>query len=326
MNPLILIGILLVILILLGMAAAIIIGNEAEKKKRALAVIQGHHKSESSEGDERQEQDRRRAEIAKKLKEQDEGEGKEKKKGTISDLMEQAGMKADTKKFWIFSVVFSIICVTISQVMGVSMIGVIFIGITALLGLPRMFLKMKVKRRQKKFLEEFADALEAMVRLLKAGMPVAEAISMAGREYVGPVGEEMSRIYDAQKVGISLPDATYAAAERMPLTEMQMFATAVTIQQQTGASLSEVLMNLAGTIRARYRLKRKVQALSSEAKASAMIIGSLPFLIGGGLWAINPEYIGILFETVPGRAMLIGGGFWMGIGIFIMRAMINFKV
>ena len=105
-----------------------------------------------------------------------------------------------------------------------------------------------------------------------------------------------------------------------------MFATGVSIQAQTGASLSEVLMNLAGTIRARYRLKRKVQALSSEAKSSAAIIGCLPFLVGGGLMLINPEYMNPLFETFAGKVMLIGGGIWMMIGVLIMKAMINFKV
>ena len=105
-----------------------------------------------------------------------------------------------------------------------------------------------------------------------------------------------------------------------------MFATAIAIQQQTGASLSEVLLNLAGTIRARYRLKRKVQALSSEAKASAMIIGALPVVVGGGLFFINPNYMNIMFDTFQGRMTLVGGVVWMMIGVLCMKIMINFKV
>jgi tight adherence protein B len=202
----------------------------------------------------------------------------------------------------------------------------LLVGFTALFGFPRFVLKKKIQRRQKKFLEDFADTLEAMVRLLKAGMPVSEAIAMASREFTGPIGEEMARIYDAQKIGVSLQDAVLDAARRMPITEMQMFATGVSIQAQTGSSLSEVLTNLARVIRSRFRLKRKVQALSAEAKASAMIIGALPFLIGGGMYLINGDYIMILFTRPLGQAWLIGSAVWMTVGILIMRAMINFKI
>jgi tight adherence protein B len=249
-----------------------------------------------------------------------------KDKVTISGLMEQAGIKADVKKYWMFSIGFAVGFTLLLKLSGQGPFVLAMCFITALLGFPKMFLKRKIRKRQQKFLEEFPDALEAMVRLLKSGMPVTEAISMAGREYTGPVGEEMLRIYDAQKVGVSLPDATADAAKRMPITEMQMFATGIAIQVQTGASLSEVLMNLSGVIRARFKLKRKVQALSSEAKASAGIIGCLPFLVGGGLTAINPEYMDPLFFTTIGKVLLIGSAVWMGTGIMVMKVMINFKI
>src|SRR5690606_32545453 len=129
---------------------------------------------------------------------------------------------------------------------------------------------------------------------------------MISREFTGPVGQEMSRIYDAQKVGLPLGEAIRKMGPRMPLAEVQMFATAIAIQQQTGSSLSEVLGNLAGVIRARHRLKRKVQALSSEAKVSAMIIGALPIVVTLALWAVNPEYIGLLFEHPTGKMLLFG--------------------
>lgn len=328
MDPVILIGVFLVVLIVVGMAAAIIVGNERDKKKRALAVIKGVRSAPegNSEKDARGEQNRRRAEIAKKLKEESEKDEDKKKKETMSARLEMSGLKISVQQYWIFS---AIAC-AVATIAAIVFSGKIFIiipaAIVGLLGIPHFVVSRGIKKRQKKFLEEFADALEAMVRLLKAGMPVTEAISMAGREFGGPVGEEMTRIYEAQKVGITLPEATRSSAKRVPLPEMNMFATGIAIQAQTGASLSDVLMNLAGTIRARYRLKRKVQALSSEAKASAGIIGCLPFLVGGGLFAINPDYMNIMFETFAGRALLVGGGVWMMIGIFIMKAMINFKV
>lgn len=329
MNLIPVIVILLIALIALGMMFAISSNKEKEKKSRALAVIKGARtggSSEKSEKEQRSEQDKRRAEIAKKLKDQSEEEGEDKKKATIASRLEMAGMNVTVKQYWVAAVICSIVFAVGTFAAGGGIFIVIPMAVAGLLGAPHFFVSRRIKKRQKKFIEEFADALEAMVRLLKAGMPVTEAIAMAGREFVGPVGDEMTRIYEAQKVGIPLPEAVQNSAKRMPLTEMNMFATGIAIQSQTGASLSEVLMNLAGTIRARYRLKRKVQALSSEAKASAGIIGCLPFLVGGGLWGINPEYMDPLFNSFVGHMLLIGGGLWMGIGIFIMKAMINFKV
>jgi len=325
MDTFTLFGILVICLVILGMTAAIIVNNANTKKQRALAVIRGQSFGDAQPGTARDEQERRRAEIAKKLKEKTDGEDK-KKKATIAAMLEQAGLSVSVRKFWLFSLLFAILCGGGAALAGMSPLVACFLFITGLLGVPRMFVKNRIKRRQKKFLMEFADALEAMVRLLKAGMPITEAIAMAAREFEGPVSEEMTRIYEAQKVGISLPEAALSAARRMPITEMQMFATGLAIQSQTGSSLSEVLLNLAKVIRARFRLKRKVQALSAEAKASAMIIGSLPFLIGSGLYFINPEYMDPLFFSTTGRFLMAASAVWMGMGIFVMKAMINFKV
>jgi tight adherence protein B len=329
MDPSIIALVILIILLLVVSIAGMAMMQASNKKKeRTLAVIKGTTSSETKV-DEKDLQNKRRAEIAKKLKEAEDEEagGDKKKKSTpISLLLVQAGLSITPNQYWMYSIVLAMFTLIITSVMGMNPVAIIMLGITALLGVPRFVVRHITKRRQKKFLEEFSDALEAMVRLLKAGMPVSEAIAMAAKEYEGPVGEEMSRIYDAQKIGVSLPDAATEAARRMPLTEMQMFATGVTIQAQTGASLSEVFLNLAGVIRARFRLKRKVAALSAEAKASAMIIGCLPILVGSGLYFINKEYIMVLFTTTVGNVLLGFGIIWMGIGIFIMKAMINFKV
>ncbi len=326
MDTLVLLGVLLICLIVLGMVVAIVTGNEKEKKRRAMAVIKGQSYADEKKGTPRDEHEKRRAEIAKKLKEKSNDEHKDRKKATIAVQMEQAGFAVDVKKYWIGSIILAVACFLGAKIMGGSMFVCLMALITGFFGIPRLILRRCIKKRQKKFLEEFADALEAMVRLLKAGMPITEAIAMASREFEGPVGEEMTRIYEAQKVGISMPEAALGAARRMPLTEMQMFATGLAIQAQTGASLSEVLLNLAKVIRARYRLKRKVQALSSEAKASAGIIGSLPFLVGSGLFFINPKYMDPLLFTTTGKVIMICAAAWRCVGIFIMKIMINFKV
>lgn len=330
MSPLVLILLLLIVLVVAGMGIAMIYTQQAARKNRMLGVIRGQSRMPAKADKEKDVQNRRRAEIAKKLKESSELDADKNKNGhSISERLQMAGLTGVTARhYWIFSVISGCVMMGLALLLNMPLpvLTVPFMGIFGFMGLPRLLLRMKIKKRQKKFLEEFADALEAMVRLLKAGMPVSEAIKMASREFTGPVGEEMARIYEAQKIGVSLPDAAASAARRMPITEMQMFATGVAIQQQTGASLSEVLTNLAGVIRARFRLRRKVDALSSEAKASAMIIGSLPFLVGGGLYFLNTEYVMLLFTTAPGRVMVVIGIVWMTIGSLIMKAMINFKV
>lgn len=317
---------LLIFLTIAGIVFALQMNQKAERRKRMLNVIQGTSvKAEEKEKKSSQDHHRRH-DLSKKLKEA-EKDSKKKKEGTgITDLIVHAGMNISVKKFWIFSFMFAVLFAAGVFLAGQSKFVVAMAFIVGLLGLPKMFLKMKAKKRQKKFLEDFADALESMMRLLKAGMPVTEAISMVAREFTGPVGEEMGRIFDQQKIGIPLSEAVLSGAKRMPLTEMQMFATAVAIQSQTGSSLSEVLENLANVIRARFSLKRKVTALSSEAKASAGIIGALPLLVMGGMYLTNRDYIMVLFEHPTGNLLLGGAGFWMFCGVMVMRQMINFRV
>lgn len=317
-------------LIIFVVAFAVVVGLslltmkqvEKSRNKRALSIIRGQAVDDTKGKNDKDSQNKRRAEIAKKLKQGNDPDRKE----TIAIKLKQAGVSMTPARFWILSVFLMLVGLGLAAAAKLSPVAIVLIGITCLLGVPRYILRWKIRRRQKKFLGDFADALEAMVRLLKAGMPVTEAIHMAGKEFEGPMGEEMLLMYESQRVGMSLPDAAMAAARRMPITEMRLFATGMTIQQQTGASLSEVLMNLASVIRARYKLRRKIQALSSEAKASAMIIGALPFLVGTGMYFLNPEYAMLLLTTSTGKFWMTASMVWMGIGILIMKAMINFKI
>lgn len=315
-------------IIIVGSAAAFLMMQEAERKKRINAVIKGHAGGEKKFSAE-DVQNKRRAEIAKKLKEtkeeEDQKKGK-KKRRTLALMLEQAGLTTSVKRYWIYSAVSMIACVMIAKLTGQAPFVLVMAAVIGLFGVPRFVLRFLTKRRQKKFLSEFADALEAIIRLLKAGMPVSEAIAMISREFTGPVGEEMSRIYDKQKIGIPIHEAAQQATKRMPLAEMQMFATGLAIQAQTGSSLSEVLKNLAGVIRARFRLKRKIKALSSEAITSAGIIGSLPNLLAFGMYFANRDYIMVLFNDPFGNILLGIAIVWMLIGIVVMKIMINFKI
>lgn len=314
-----------IVFVVVAIIMYMVINRGSSQKDKQLEIIKGKHTAEGRH-DEKDLQSRRRAEIARKLKTEKVDVEKGKKKFSIAMKLEQAGLSLRPVHYWSFSVVLCVASVLLARYMSFSPVMTFLIGVIGFFGIPRFVLKKLIARRQKKFLGEFADALDAMVRLLKAGMPVSEAVLMISREFDGPVGEEMSRVYDKQKIGIPLYEAALEATNRMPITEMQMFATGLSIQAQTGSSLSEVLTNLSGVIRARFRLKRKIMALSSEAIASASIIGALPPLVGLGLWAVSPGYLDPLFYTDFGNTLLTGAAIWMGIGILVMKQMINFKI
>lgn len=314
-----------------GVILSLYFSNRDKERQQRMAVITGHASPQGGVGpkDKAKERANRTADIAKKLKEASEDKkrkNKDKDKKSLKDLIRQAGFGFSVLQFWLGSFVFAglvFMLLSMTSLGGLAKSLMLFI---AFFGLPRMFLKFKFNRRQKKFMEDFADGLDAMVRLLQAGMPVSEAVAMIAREYEGPLREEMEMIYEDQKVGISLGEAAHRCSQRLPITEVQMFATALQIQSETGSSLSEVLTNLSAVIRARFRLSRKVKALSSEAKASAGIIGALPILVAGGLYLVNPDYISLLFTVPKGKVMVAGAIIWMSFGVIMMKQMINFKV
>ncbi len=320
----VLIASILLVLSIGGMIAYFVNNGQNQRKKRLLQVVQGTQISTTKKVANAQEQ--RRVELSKKLKEGVIAEkSRDKDKGeSLSQKLIMAGISSGVRQFWMMSFVSAFVLAVIVYILNGSPLVCGLAFVTGLLGVPKMVLGFMIKRRQKKFMDDLADALESMQRLLKAGMPVSECIKMVAREFTGPVGDEMGKIFDQQKIGIPLPEATLEAARRMPIPEMQMFATAIAIQTQTGSSLSEVLENLAGVIRARFRLKRKIQALSAEAKASAAIIGSLPILVGVGMYFMNNAYFMVLFNE--GQFLMVGAGMWMLLGILVMRQMINFKV
>ncbi len=315
---------LLLVLVVTGMIAFLISSGKDKQKKRMMNVIRGGQVEEGSK--KTSGLDSRREALSKKLKENANEDKKEKKGASLPEKIMQAGLNISVRQYWVYTILFTVVATGAVFAMGKSPLVIICTTIISFFGIPKLVLKKLAQRRQKKFLADLADVLESMVRLLKAGMPVSEAIKMVAREFTGPIGEEMGRIFDQQKIGVSLPEAVLSCAHRMPLTEVKMFATAVSIQAQTGSSLSEVFENLAKTVRARFRLKRKVVALSSEAKSSAMIIAALPVLVASGMYAINPDYIGLLFVTPGGKMMLSMAIFWMFMGVVVMKQMINFKV
>jgi tight adherence protein B len=206
----------------------------------------------------------------------------------------------------------------------------IYLGLAggALIGaaIPHMVVNFLIGKRIKAFTSNFPDAIELLVRGLKAGMPIGETLSVVAKEIPGPVGEEFKLVTEKIKIGKMMEDALQDTADRLGTPEIQFFVITLAIQRETGGNLAETLGNLADVLRKRAAMKLKIRSMSSEAKASAYILGALPFCIFGMIYTVNPEYIGGFFYEP--RLMIAGiiGMVWMSIGVFIMAKMINFEI
>jgi tight adherence protein B len=270
--------------------------------------------------------DVRRRQIQDSLKEIENTEKQRKKKATLRSLISQAGLEISVNVFWFMSVIFAVLLSGIVYFLGAPIYVVAAVAFIAGLGFPRWFLGFLLRRRQNQFLNDFADAIDVMVRGLKAGLPVSEAMKIIATETGPPVGPEFIEVVDGQRIGIPLDQGIERMVERMPLPEVNFLAIVMAIQSKTGGNLSEALGNLSRVLRDRKKMKAKIRAVSQEAKSSAAIIGALPFLIMGALLLINPNYLEPLFSTETGNMMLIGSALWMTTGILVMRKMINFDI
>lgn len=270
--------------------------------------------------------DSRRRQIQDSLKAIEDQEKQRKKKMTLRAQIAQAGLEISPRGFWIMSVICGFLFAFVSLFLGMPIYvvgGAAFVG---LFGFPRWFLGFLRRRRMNRFLNDFADAIDVMVRGLKAGLPVSEAMKIIASESGPPVGPEFIEVVDGQRIGITIDQGIERMYDRMPLSEVNFLSIVMAIQSKTGGNLSEALSNLSRVLRDRKKMKQKVRAISQEAKSSAAIIGSLPFVIMGALTLLNPDYLNPLFQTQFGNMLLIGSGVWMSIGVIIMRQMINFEI
>lgn len=199
-------------------------------------------------------------------------------------------------------------------------------GIAMGAGLPHFLVSRAIRKRQQAFVADFAEAIDLMVRGLRSGLPVSETIAAVGREIRPPVGQEFAQIAEAVRLGATLSEALWQAQKRLDLPEFNFFVVSLTVQQETGGNLSETLNNLAEILRRRAQTKLKINALSSEARASAMIIGALPFVMMAILTFVNPAYIMTLFTDPSGNMMLLVGGSAMLTGFFVINRMIKFDM
>ncbi|MEQ1889595.1 MAG: type II secretion system F family protein [Alphaproteobacteria bacterium] len=243
---------------------------------------------------------------------------------TLRQRFAQAGVGWTEQNFMIGSAVAGFVVFLIIIIFGYGLLIGLAAGVAAGFGAPRWLLGYLSKKRQTAFSELFVNAVDVVVRGVKAGLPIGECMAIIARESPEPLGQEFRTLVEGQKLGISLTSGLERMLERMPSTELNFFVIVLTIQGQSGGNLSEALGNLSTVLRERKLMKAKIQSMSSEAKASALIIGSLPILVGGMMFFIAPEHIGLLFSTTMGNMMVAGGLSVMGIGVFIMNKMINF--
>ncbi len=209
---------------------------------------------------------------------------------------------------------------------GISWAPSVLAGVGVGLGLPHMVIGFMIKRRVKKFVDLFPEAIELIVRGLKSGLPVQESIVVVGREINDPVGIEFRQIADAIKIGTSIEESMWATSARLDIPEFKFFVISLAIQRETGGNLTETLSNLAEILRKRRQMKLKVKAMSGEAKASALIIGSLPFVMFGILLTLNADYVLQLFDEARGIMLVSFGLFWMSLGFLSMAKMIRFEI
>ncbi len=240
--------------------------------------------------------------------------------------IKRAGLSFSLQQFFLFCGGLFVLACIFYLFMALPIIGLIPFGLTIGFGLPLWIVRFMGKRRTKKFTLLFADTVDVIIRGIRSGLPVGECLNIISNESPDPVRPIFTQVVDATKVGLSLEQALQRAEENMPTPEFRYFNIVLNIQSQTGGNLADTLANLAMVLRERKKLRDKIQALSSEAKASATIIGSLPFLVASALFILNPSYMSILFTSTPGQAMLIGSALWMSAGIFIMKQMINFDI
>jgi tight adherence protein B len=249
---------------------------------------------------------------------------KKAKRPPLAVRLRQAGLDWTKRRFMVTFAIIGVGAFVAMMVFGIGLLPALGFGFAAGCGLPFWMLSFLKKRRESKFLNNFPDAVDVIVRGIKAGLPLLDSLKLIAAESDEPIRSEIRGIIETQTVGIPLGEACLRLYERMPVAEANFFGIVVSIQQRAGGNLSETLGNLSRVLRDRKKMKAKIQAMSMEAKASASIIGSLPIVVMSLVYFTSPAYIELLWIEPLGRVMLACCGVWMSIGIFVMRKMINF--
>ena len=295
-----------------------LISGERQAEKRRESVARAEPTVRAARGQQRS----RRDTVEASLKELE--ERTKQQKLSLTTRISQAGLGWSKRQFILISAAIGFALFMVTFVVGPGLVPGLAIGFAGAFGVPRWLLSYLKKRRELKFLEGFPDAVDIIVRGVKAGLPLLDCMKMVATEAPDPVKTEFRVIVDTQAIGMPLGEACAKLYERTPVPEANFFAIVVSIQQKAGGNLSEALGNLSRVLRDRKKMKAKIRAMSQEAKASAGIIGSLPIAVMILVSLTSKDYITLLFTEPLGHLMLAGSACWMTCGVLVMRKMINF--
>jgi tight adherence protein B len=296
-----------------------ILSGERKAEKRRESVTHAEPVSRQA----RAVQKSRREQIEETLKSLESKQQKNRKL-TLQQRIQQAGLKWSNNQYFMISAGLGIVAFGMIAFSGLGMMAATGFGFAAGFGLPYWMLGFLKKRREKKFLHTFPDAVDVIVRGIKAGLPLLDSMKMVANEGQEPVKSEFRGMIETQAIGMPLGEACQKLYENMPLPEANFFGIVISIQTKAGGNLSEALGNLSKVLRDRKKMKAKIQAMSMEAKASAAIIGSLPPAVMGIVYITSSTYIELLWTHPTGQLMLLGSACWMFLGCLVMRKMINF--
>jgi tight adherence protein B len=265
----------------------------------------------------------RREQVEETLKEIEQRR-KKAKSPPLSVRLAQAGLSWTKRQFMLISGGLALVSFAVALGCGVGLMISAGFAFAAGLGLPRWMLLFLKNRRERRFIEAFADAVDVIVRGVKAGLPLGDCLKIIANDAAEPVRSEFRSVVETQTIGMPLGEACLRLYESVPLAEANFFGIVVSIQQKAGGNLSEALGNLSRVLRDRKKMHAKIRAMSMEAKASAVIIGSLPLAVMTLVYITSPNYIELLWTTDLGRVMLACCAVWMSIGVMVMKKMINF--
>jgi len=266
----------------------------------------------------------RRQQVEDSLK-QLEAKQKNAKNPPIEIRIQQAGLSISKRQFYIFSALAGVVSFVLMMfTSGMGLMLAVPAAVAGGFGIPRWVIGYLKKKREDKFIHELPNAIDVIVRGVRAGLPIGDCIRIIANETSEPVKGEFRQIAEGQAVGMSLSDSAAKLYERVPLPEANFFGIVLAIQQQAGGNLSEALGNLSRVLRERKKMSAKIKAMSMEAKASAAIIASLPFAVMALVYLTSPGYIELLWTTPTGRVLMAGSAVWMLMGVMVMRKMINF--
>jgi tight adherence protein B len=265
----------------------------------------------------------RREQIEGTLKELEERQ-KKAKRAPLSVRLAQAGLNWSKRRFIMVSAACGVAAFLFAVLAGAGLLSALAFGFAAGCGLPLWLLRFLKKRREARFLEGLPDAVDVIIRGIKAGLPLLDSLKLIAAESPEPIRSEFRAIIETQTIGIPLGEACLKLYERIPVAEANFFGIVVSIQQRAGGNLSEAVGNLSRVLRDRKKMKAKIKAMSQEAKSSAAIIGALPIVVMTLVYLTSPTYIELLWTEQLGRMMLACCAIWMSVGIFVMRKMINF--